>query len=80
MLWGAVVVNTRSLSRGSALADEYIVEVNGLDGLKHHVGPFRLREEAEAWIAQNPGAAEAETPLAADQPTADKTRRKHFVD
>ncbi len=29
------------------------VEVLGPDGLAHHVGPFKSREHAEAWIAQN---------------------------
>lgn len=33
---------------------EYMVEVIGPDGLKHHVGPFKLRADADAWIAQNP--------------------------
>ena len=29
-----------------------IVEVIGRDGLMHHVGPFKSRDEAEAWMAQ----------------------------
>lgn len=74
-------MNARGRSRTPAPAGEFIVEVNGVDGLKHHVGPFRLREEAEAWIAQNPCATDAETP-AAEKPPAAKTtnRRKNFSD
>jgi hypothetical protein len=41
-------------ARKPARTGEYIVEVIGEDGLKHHVGPFKRREEAEDWIAQNP--------------------------
>ena len=33
-------------------AAEIIVEVIGPDGLVHHVGPFKSREQAEAWLAQ----------------------------
>ena len=33
---------------------EFMVEVVEPGGLKHHVGPFKLRQEAEDWIAQNP--------------------------
>ena len=29
-----------------------IVEMIGPDGLVHHVGPFKSRAQAEAWIAQ----------------------------
>ena len=32
---------------------EVFVEVLGPDGLEHHVGPFKSREHAQAWIAQN---------------------------
>ena len=31
----------------------YIVEVVGGDGIVHHLGPFRTRADAEAWMAQN---------------------------
>jgi len=34
------------------MADEYFVETDGPDGLKHHVGPFKTRLEAEQWIAR----------------------------
>jgi hypothetical protein len=34
-------------------SSEYFVEVTGTDGLKHHVGPFKVRQDAEDWIAQN---------------------------
>lgn len=30
-----------------------MIEVIGNDGLVHHLGPFKSREAAEAWIAQN---------------------------
>jgi len=33
--------------------DGVYVEVLGPDGLVHHVGPFKSREHAAAWIAQN---------------------------
>jgi hypothetical protein len=59
-------------------AGAYIVEVNGLDGLKHHVGPFRRREEAEAWIAQNPSAAD--TAMDESQTFETRNHRKLFAD
>jgi hypothetical protein len=31
-----------------------MVEVIAGDGLMHHVGPFKNRDAAEAWIAQYP--------------------------
>jgi hypothetical protein len=33
--------------------DLCMIEVIGRDGLVHHLGPFKSREVAEAWIAQN---------------------------
>jgi len=30
-----------------------MVEVIGNDGLVHHLGPFKTRAAAEAWMAQN---------------------------
>jgi len=30
-----------------------MIEVIGNDGLVHHLGPFKTREAAEAWMAQN---------------------------
>jgi hypothetical protein len=47
-------VNARFDPRNTGPAGEYFVEVIGPDGLKHHVGPFKHRAEAEEWIAQNP--------------------------
>jgi hypothetical protein len=41
------------------MADEYFVEIDGPDGLKHHVGPFKTRLEAEEWIAQHSSEADA---------------------
>jgi hypothetical protein len=68
--------------RGPGLAGEYIVEVIGPDGLKHHVGPFRVREEAENWIARNPPDL-----VAADGPDKkgrskkkSRSRRSRFLD
>lgn len=48
------------MQKPSAKSDaEIIVEVIGPDGLVHHVGPFKSREHAEAWIMQNsPEAAQ----------------------
>ncbi len=34
-------------------AREYMVEVEGEDGLPHHVGPFRQRAQAKRWLALN---------------------------
>jgi hypothetical protein len=31
----------------------YMVEVIGHDGVVHHLGPFRSRADAEAWMEQN---------------------------
>ena len=43
---------------------EVFVEVIGLDGLAHHVGPFASRDEAEEWIAQNsPEALPSQTDI-----------------
>ena len=33
-----------------------MIEVIGHDGLVHHLGPFKSRDAAEAWIAQNAGS------------------------
>jgi hypothetical protein len=34
----------------STMENEHFVEIEGPDGRKHHVGPFKTRTEAEAWI------------------------------
>lgn len=44
---------SESDSKEPSTAGEFIIEVIGADGLKHHVGPFRQREDAENWLAQN---------------------------
>lgn len=44
---------TTQLKRGARPAREYIVEVVGSDGIRHHLGPFRQRKEAQRWIAMN---------------------------
>lgn len=36
-----------------AQSETYMVEVIGPDGITHHLGPFRRRDDAEGWIAQN---------------------------
>jgi hypothetical protein len=33
--------------------ESYMIEVVGNDGLVHHLGPFKSREAAESWMAQN---------------------------
>ena len=33
--------------------ESFMIEVIGNDGLVHHLGPFKTREAAEAWMAQN---------------------------
>ena len=44
---------TTQLKRDARPAREYIVEVVGPDGIRHHLGPFRQRKEAQCWIAMN---------------------------
>ncbi len=34
-------------------SEEVMIEVIGQDGLVHHLGPFRDRRAAEAWLTQN---------------------------
>ena len=41
------------LKRDARPAREYIVEVVGPDGIRHHLGPFRYRREAQHWIDVN---------------------------
>jgi hypothetical protein len=41
---------------------EYMVELIGFDGMKHHVGPFKYLADAEAWIAQNPSDSKPKAP------------------
>ena len=31
----------------------FMIEMIGNDGLVHHLGPFKTRAAAEAWMAQN---------------------------
>lgn len=38
---------------------EFYVEVDGPDGLKHHMGPFKSHSLAQAWIARQSFASEA---------------------
>jgi hypothetical protein len=52
---------------GASSAPEIMVEVIGRDGLVHHVGPFKSRDDANAWIAQNSSA---------DAPAADRAAKK----
>jgi hypothetical protein len=54
---------------------EFMVEVIGADGLKHHVGPFKFRADAEAWIAQNPSDSTPPEPLRGEKPTPRKSAR-----
>jgi len=49
-------VRSKFQSHDVATTGEFMVEVTGPDGLAHHVGPFKSRQEAEDWIAQNPSA------------------------
>jgi hypothetical protein len=55
-------VHSNCVPRKPAAAGEFIIEVIGADGLRHHVGPFRQREDAENWIAQNPSDCDSEIP------------------
>jgi hypothetical protein len=53
-----------------------MVETTGRDGLLHHVGPFRYREEAEDWIAQNPpGPGPTDAPGATQFPRETNKRK-----
>ena len=56
-------------------ADQYMVEVIGADGLKHHVGPFKLRSDAEAWIAQNPSISAPTAPSQGEKLSPRKSAR-----
>jgi hypothetical protein len=49
-------VTTKFKARKLRMAREYYVEAIGPDGLKHHVGPFKLRSLAKEWIAQHGSA------------------------
>ena len=53
---------SQSLPR-TELQEPYMIEVIGDDGLVHHLGPFKTREEAEAWMAAN-----AASPCNGDRP------------
>ncbi len=72
-------MSTEYDSRKPATAGEYIIEVIGADGLAHHVGPFKQREDAENWIAQNPSESNSETPpqdkISADKSAKNRGRR-----
>jgi uncharacterized membrane protein YdbT with pleckstrin-like domain len=46
-------MNLKRTARASRPQEEYFVEVDGADGLKHHVGPFATKKEAQDWISQN---------------------------
>jgi len=46
-------METNQTSRRVKAAEEYYVEMDGLDGLKHHVGPFKNIARAEDWLAQH---------------------------
>jgi hypothetical protein len=55
----------------AAKTAEIMVEVIGSDGLVHHVGPFKSRDDARAWILQNsPDEA----------PASDHVRKKFATD
>jgi hypothetical protein len=58
-------------TEGASKVPEIMVEVIGRDGLVHHVGPFKSRDDACAWIAQNsPDEVAAQ----------DQTRKKFATD
>ena len=46
----------RFAARKVRMANKFYVEVIGADGLKHHMGPFKLRTQAKQWIAQQQAA------------------------
>ncbi len=62
----------------SGTPGEYMVELIGSDGLKHHVGPFKYRADAEAWIAQNPSDSAPKAPSHGD--TAAPRKNAGIVD
>lgn len=63
-------------SHGPAPAGEYIVEVIGPDGLRHHVGPFKLRKEAEDWIALHPSQPDCPATLDKKVPSNKRSARR----
>ena len=69
--WGSFEMNLQPETEAAAKAAEILVEVIGPDGLVHHVGPFKSRNDARAWIARN---SPDETPA------LDKARRKFATD
>lgn len=48
-----------------------MVEVIGPDGLAHHIGPFKSRDDARAWIARNSRG---------EEPVQDQVRKKFATD
>lgn len=48
-------ISSAGLEAGLSLKmeSEHFVEMDGPDGLKHHVGPFKTHAEAVAWIARH---------------------------
>ncbi|HTP78028.1 MAG TPA: hypothetical protein VMJ73_13740 [Rhizomicrobium sp.] len=51
--WGAVRMTLKRKAAVYVPDGQCFVEVDGADGLKHHVGPFATRQQAQDWIAQN---------------------------
>ncbi len=48
---GAVIMTATHNFR--QMPDQVFVEIIGVDGLAHHVGPFQTSAQAEAWIELN---------------------------
>ena len=55
----------------AAEAAQIMVEIIGPDGLVHHVGPFKSRDDARSWISQNSPA---------EEPVQEQVRKKFATD
>jgi len=64
-------MNLQPEKRAAAEAAQIMVEVSGPDGLVHHVGPFKSRDDARAWISRNSPD---------EEPVRDQVRKKFATD
>ena len=68
---GSSEMNLQPEKRATTKAAQIMVEVIGPDGLVHHVGPFKSRDDARAWISRNsPG----------EEPVQEQVRKKFATD
>jgi hypothetical protein len=72
---GAVVVRSNFGTGKAWSRGDFMVEVDGPEGLRHHVGPFKFRADAEAWIAQNPSESTPPEPSSGENNAPRRTAR-----